>query len=217
VSCGHILVVDDDPALRKLMAELLNAAGLEARSAGSGAEALASVRDERPDVVVLDVNLGETSGYAVCRELRDTFGGELGVMFVSGARTEAFDRVGGLLLGADDYLVKPFDTDEFVARVRVLTRRNGRSGTAPTPMPTETPLTPRETEILAMLASGYPQKAIADQLVLSPKTVSTHIQRVLTKLGVHSRAQAVAEAYRRGLADGDVEGHGGLDPFVPAA
>jgi DNA-binding NarL/FixJ family response regulator len=216
VSCGNILVVDDDPAFREFLSELLTGAGLETRSAGSGVEALARAREERPDVVVLDVHLGETSGYAVCRELRETFGDGLPIMFVSGARTEAFDRVAGLLLGADDYLVKPFDADEFVARVRVLGRRNGR-GAVPEPRPTETSLTPREREILNLLSLGYAQDAIAERLVISPKTVSTHIQRVLTKLGVRSRAQAVAEAYRLGLVGTDVEGHGDLESVAPAA
>jgi DNA-binding NarL/FixJ family response regulator len=107
------------------------------------------------------------------------------------------DRVAGLLLGADDYLGKPFVEDELLARMRALLRRSG-SRRVPTDAP-PSPLTRREVEILRMLAAGLAQRDIAQSLVISPNTVATHIQRILTKLGVHSRAQAVAEAYRLGL------------------
>ncbi len=153
------------------------------------------------------------SGYEVCRELRDAFGREMSVIFVSGERTESFDRVAGLLLGADDYIVKPFDDGELLARVRTHLRHidsiprgvgNGSTANVAT-------LTGREREVLELLARGLTQADIADRLVISPKTVGTHIQRVLGKLGVHSRAQAVALAHEEGLADGgsliDVQGH----------
>src|SRR5262245_23877237 len=82
---------------------------------------------ETPELVVLDVQLPEMSGYEICRELREEFGEGLPILFVSGFRTEALDRVAGLLVGADDYLVKPFAPDELIGRVRALTRR-GRAG-----------------------------------------------------------------------------------------
>ena len=64
--------------------------------------------------MILDVDLPRISGYEVCRELRDAFGEAVAIMFVSGTRAEAYDRVGGLLIGADDYVVKPFDPDELL-------------------------------------------------------------------------------------------------------
>jgi DNA-binding response OmpR family regulator len=216
VSCGHTLVVDDDAHFRALVSALFSSAGLDTRCAETGAEALALAREERPDLVVLDVRLADISGYAVCRELREMFGAELPIMFLSGARTESFDRVGGLLLGADDYVVKPFDPDELVARARALLRPSARPAASKPPQE-DLALTPREAEILQLLSSGFAQSAIAERLVISPKTVSTHIQRVLAKLGVHSRAQAVAEAYRRGLAgNGNSDAHGDIRSVVPA-
>jgi two-component system, OmpR family, response regulator len=194
VSCGHILVVDDDAPIRELVSELLARAGLETRAAESGAEALALAREERPDLVVLDVQLRDMSGYAVCRELRESFGDELPIMFVSGSRTESFDRVGGLLLGADDYLVKPFTIGELIARVRRAIDRSSRQVPA-----ADGTLTDREREVLGLLADGHSQTAIAEQLFITPKTVATHIQHILAKLDLHSRAEAVAFAHRHGL------------------
>jgi DNA-binding NarL/FixJ family response regulator len=154
--------------------------------------------------VLLEINLPEVSGYEVCRELRDLFGDDVAIIFLSGDRTEPYDRVAGLLLGADDYVVKPFDDDEFLARVRNALRRARSSSTLNSyESGDEEALTSREGEVLGLLARGLDQGDIARKLFISPKTVGTHIQRVLTKLGVHSRAQAVAAAHERGLTELD--------------
>ena len=194
-NCGHILVVDDDPAFRDLVGTLLERIGCQTVGAADGHEALSAAASSQPDVVLLDVDLPGTSGYEVCRELRDTYGDDLAIVFVSGERTDQLDRVSGLLLGADDYIVKPFEPDELLARVRRLLSR----ARPPLVRATEE-LTRREEEILRLLASGLDQAAIAALLVISPKTVATHIQRILGKLGVRSRAQAVAFAHQNGLA-----------------
>jgi DNA-binding NarL/FixJ family response regulator len=156
--------------------------------------------------VLLEVNLPEIGGYEVCRALRDAFDGEMAIIFLSGERTTSADRVAGLLLGADDYVVKPFDPDEFLARVRSALRRHPASPRRAKDVPSvDRSLTTREREVLRLLASGQSQPEIATELFISPKTVGGHIQRVLTKLDVHSRAQAVALAHELGLVD--VEGH----------
>jgi DNA-binding NarL/FixJ family response regulator len=191
-----ILVVDDDPNYRGFVIGLLEGLGRPLVEATTGAEALWSARLERPAAVLLDVRLPDISGYEVCRALRDRFGEQLPIMFVSGTRTESHDRVGGMLLGADDYVVKPFAPDELVARVRRLVARSADgAGNG------DFELTARETEVLRLLATGKPQIAIADELVISEKTVATHIQHILRKLGVHSRAEAVAFAHRNGVSD----------------
>ena len=192
---SFILVVDDDPGAGAAMSALLESAGFEPRLADSGEDALAIARDERPQVVVLDVRLPGLSGYEVHRELRDRFGEKLPIMFVSGERVEAFDRVAGLLLGADDYLVKPFAPDELIARVRRLIARTGRDEQGSV----GARLTRREAEVLRLLASGRAQPEIAEKLVISPSTVSSHIEHIQGKLGVHSRAEAVALAHRSGF------------------
>ena len=201
-NCGSILIVDDDSHFGELVSVLCRQSGFSCRVAGSGADALTSAAEERPAAVLLDVELGETSGYQICRDLRDRFGEGLPIIFVSGSRTDTYDRIAGLLLGADDYIEKPFDPEELVARLRRAVARS-------TPTRQETlaeevsRLTPREHQVLRLLADGLGTKAISDRLHISPKTVNTHVQRLLVKLDVHSRAEAVAVAFRTGLMNED--------------
>jgi DNA-binding NarL/FixJ family response regulator len=202
-----ILVADDDRAYRTQIRRLLGRVGYATETAQTGREALDAAKRFKPALVLLEVNLPEVSGYEVCRQLRDTFGSDVAIFFLSADRTEPNDRVAGLLLGADDYIVKPFDADELLARIRSALRRFAISPTADpeSTAPAAGSLTRREREVLRLLARGLDQRDIARTLFISPKTVATHIQRVLTKLGVHSRAQAVAAAHERGLTD--VEAH----------
>jgi DNA-binding NarL/FixJ family response regulator len=192
----RILVVDDDAAFRTLVEELLSTAGHDVCVAGDAAEALRSAHERTPRLAILDVSLPGLSGYQLCLQLKEELPG-IGVIFVSGTRKDSLDRVAGLLLGADDYLLKPFEPDELLARVRLVLRR-------PTPVhaaqgATAQNLTPRELEVLRRLAGGQGQSEIAEHLSISPKTVGAHIDHTLSKLGVHSRAQAVALAYRLDL------------------
>jgi DNA-binding NarL/FixJ family response regulator len=199
-----VLVVDNDPLFRAFVREQLERAGFEVVEAEDGDAALEVAARARPELVLLDVCLPRASGYEVCRELRDRFGDSLGIIFVSGERVDSIDRVSGLLIGADDYVVKPFDPDELLARVRTVLRRVSRpsgngNGKALAGGIADAELTPRELEVLQLLAEGLTQPQIARQLVISPRTVGTHIQNLLGKLDVHSRAQAVALAHRMGL------------------
>jgi DNA-binding NarL/FixJ family response regulator len=188
-----VLVVDDDPKLRMLIATVFADAHARALEAESGEEALAIAADARPDLVVLDVHLPGMSGYEVCRTLKQRFGNGLPIILLSGERMESFDRVAGLLLGADDYLVKPCAPGELVARARRLIRvRDAINAEART-------LTKRETEVLTLIADGVTTVAIAASLVVTPKTVSKHLERIFQKLDVHTRTEAVAEARRRRL------------------
>jgi two-component system, NarL family, nitrate/nitrite response regulator NarL len=134
--------------------------------------------------------------------LRDECGPELPVIFVSGTRVDAIDRAAGILVGGDDYLVKPVDPDELLARLRRLLER---AGAWSRPQPSD--LSEREVEVLQLVAEGWPPAELATKLIISPKTVSSHMQRILTKLGVHTRAQAVAVAYEAGLIRVSRNGH----------
>lgn len=196
-----ILVVDDDHHLRELMTSILREnpygeGSYNTIEAACGHTAIALAEQHSPDLALLDIDLPGLSGYEVCSRLRRRYGDRVAIMFVSGVRTESFDRAAGFLVGADEYLVKPFAPEELLERVRALLRRpgarqNGREGSPA--------LTGRELEVLRLLADGLSQPDIAASLTISPKTVATHIEHVLVKLDVHSRTQAVAVAYRDGL------------------
>jgi two-component system, sensor histidine kinase ChiS len=187
---ARILVADHDRESRALMSRVLRRVGYTVDQAETGDEALAVAKRERPALVVVEVLLRGVSGYEVCHELKNEFGEELPIVFVSGNRTESGDRVAGLLVGADDYLVKPFDPEELLARVRRLLPAPVAEGRK------VHELTQRELDVLSFLVDGLNQSEIAEKLVLSPRTVGKHIEHILRKLDVHSRAQAVSVALR---------------------
>jgi len=193
---GRVLVVDDDPLICDLITTTLAEHGFLTRRACDARETIYLMQREAADIVLLDVHLPDISGYQVCRRLRDDYGDAVGIILISGERMESMDLVAGMLLGADDYLVKPFVLDELLARVQRLARR-----TRPLPRTAVAGLTRRELEILRLLACGLDPAEIARDLVITPKTVEKHIEHILLKLGVHSRAQAVALAFQDQLGE----------------
>ncbi len=118
-----VLVVDDDPAILRSLVRALTLEGFSPRTADGGLPALAAVRQQRPDVMVLDIGMPGVDGIQVTRRLRSD-GIETPICILS-ARDEVVDRVAGLEAGADDYLVKPFALEELVARLHALLRRAG--------------------------------------------------------------------------------------------
>lgn len=116
----RILVVDDEPKIVKIARDYLEQGGFRVQSADNGTMALAAARHERPDLVVLDLNLPGMDGLDVCRALRRE--SDVPIIMLT-ARVEETDRLIGLELGADDYITKPFSPKELVARVRTVLRR----------------------------------------------------------------------------------------------
>jgi DNA-binding response OmpR family regulator len=202
----HILVVDDEPMVREVVVAYLEREGFRVDEASTGAAALQQIDESAPDLVVLDVMLPEIDGFSVLTELRKT--GDIPVILLT-ARTEEPDRVLGLELGADDYVVKPFSPRELVARVRSVLRRS-----APTVTPTgildfdalrideqarvvtlddsEIEMTPKEFDLLAFLARSPRQVFSRSQLLeqvwdssadwQDPSTVTVHVRRLRRKL-----------------------------------
>lgn len=122
----RVLVVDDDASLRRMLERTLRAEGYAVAGASDGGGALAAAERTAPDVIVLDVGLPGMDGLSVCRRLRDK-GLPTPILMLT-ARDAVADRVAGLEAGADDYLVKPFASDELIARLRALTRRHAEEG-----------------------------------------------------------------------------------------
>ena len=206
----RILVVDDEPDITALVAYHLARAGYRVSTAANGQDALKAARDERPDIVVLDLMLPGVSGYEVLRELRqrkDT--ADVGVILLT-ARREEVDRVKGLTLGADDYLTKPFSPQELILRVAALLRRLAapavaagsalvegpltidRSAHRVTLHGEEVPLTATEFKLLVTLAERRGRVQTRPQLLetvwdaqpdIQTRTVDMHVQRLRSKLG----------------------------------
>ena len=201
-SCDNILIVDDNADFRAFVSSIFERVGYATRHAETGEEALSAVREERPFCVLLDVHLPGLTGYQVCRELREEYGEALPIIFITGVRTEPADRVAGLLLGADDYVVKPFDPDELLARVSRFLRRsshihsqnNGR--VAHNGRVASFELTHREQDVLVLMADGFGTDAIAQRLFITQKTVEGHLARAFRKLHIDSRAQLPAALSR---------------------
>lgn len=213
---GLVLVVEDEPTIADVIRRYLTAEGFGVQLAVTGTEALTAVGRDRPVVVVLDIGLPDVDGLAVCRELRarDDW---TPVVFVT-ARDEDVDRILGLELGGDDYLVKPFNPRELVARVRAVLRRAGPGAGVSAPTLTvgsvrvdldqrrvwagkhEISLTTTEFELLAHLMR-HPRRVYDRASLLSAvwgystpagtRTVDVHIAALRAKLGNASPIRTV--------------------------
>ncbi|GAA4472164.1 response regulator transcription factor [Phytohabitans houttuyneae] len=123
---ARLLVVEDEPTLRELLSATLRFAGFAVVSAATGAEAIALSGSQAPDLVLLDVMLPDMEGFDVIRRLRAR-GQPVPVLFLT-ARDAPEDKVNGLTLGGDDYVTKPFDLEELIARIRAILRRTSGAG-----------------------------------------------------------------------------------------
>lgn len=202
----RILVVDDEPMVREVVVAYLQREGFEVDEASTGATALKQIEASQPDLVVLDVMLPELDGFSVLTELRRT--GDIPVILLT-ARTDEPDRVLGLELGADDYVVKPFSPRELVARVRSVLRRS-----APVTIEPEVlefgeliideqarevtlngitiEMTPKEFDLVAFFAHSPRQVFSRGQLLehvwdssadwQDPSTVTVHVRRLRRKI-----------------------------------
>lgn len=206
----RILVVDDEPDITALVAYHLAKGGYRVSTAANGPDALKAAREERPDIVILDVMLPGVSGYDVLAELRrreETR--DVGVILLT-ARREEPDRIRGLSLGADDYLTKPFSPAELALRVNALLRRLAapavssgstlaagpisieRSGHRVTVDGKEIELTATEFKLLLTLVERRGRVQSRPQLLetvweaqpdIQTRTVDMHVQRLRSKLG----------------------------------
>ena len=129
MSSGRILVIDDEPQIRRIMRETLTAAGYEIDDARNGLEGLEKLRTFHPDLVLLDMNMPEMGGVDVCKAIRTS--SNVGIIMLTVRKSDA-DKVAALDAGADDFITKPFSTPELLARIRAALRRvPTQAGTAP--------------------------------------------------------------------------------------
>ena len=204
----NILVVEDDRNISDLIRMYLEKEGFDVRIAGDGGKALEEFRKKEPDLILLDIMLPVMDGWAVCAKIRET--SKVPIIMLT-AKSEVFDRIQGLEMGADDYIVKPFEMKELIARINAVLRR--------TEIPSDTTkrLTfdklvidldsyelivdgkkidtpPKELELLYFLASSPNQVFTREQLldhiwgyeyIGDTRTVDVHIKRLREKIGDH--------------------------------
>lgn len=224
----RLLLVEDDPAIASSLEAPLEAAGFHVEHAVDGASALQHVAAGGHDVVLLDLGLPDMDGYDVCRAIRSQSAVPI---IVITARSDEFDRVLGLELGADDYMVKPLGARELVARIRAVLRRSGatpsevsidRLSVGPLEIDLRThrvhldgeplSLTPKEFELLAYLAADAGAVRTRTDIVehvwdanwFGPtKTVDAHVAGIRRKLGDHAWIESVRGVGFRLAAPGD--------------
>ncbi len=202
LSSKSIMIVEDEPKIASLLHDYLVAAGYSTRLHADGNAVIQSVRESRPDLILLDLMLPGKDGLSVCREVR-AFSSVPIIMLT--ARVEEIDRLLGLELGADDYICKPFSPREVVARVKVILRRvdNTASASAAPPVRLDAErflaeingkpvgLTPVEFRMLTTLAA-HPGRVFSrnqlmdilyvDHRIVSDRTVDSHVKNLRRKL-----------------------------------
>ena len=176
MSLGKILVVDDDLNICELLRLYIEKEGFSVVTANDGAQALKLFEKEQPDLIMLDIMLPELDGWQVCREIRKT--SKCPIIMLT-AKGEVFDKVLGLELGADDYVVKPFEAKEVVARIRAVLRRSGKTD--------ENEMKEVKWDKLSINLTNYELKVDGVQIDTPPKEMellfhlATHPNRVFTR------------------------------------
>jgi two-component system, OmpR family, phosphate regulon response regulator PhoB len=221
MAAPDVLVVEDEPDIRNLIVHHLTRDGFRCRAAASGADALQRVKAATPDLVVLDLMLPGMDGLDVCRRLRgDPKSAGVPIIMLT-AKADEVDRVLGLEMGADDYVVKPFSPKELVARVRAVLRRTrpaaaghvvrgGAIALDParhrvTVAGAAVELTPKEFDLLQALLEGAGRVLTREHLLntvwgyaradeIESRTVDVHVRRLRAKLGEESRRIATVKS-----------------------
>lgn len=207
MSVGKILIIDDDKNICDLLKIYLEKEGYSTIISNNGEEGMVKFHALKPDLILLDIMLPGMDGWQICREIRKNY--NTPILMIT-AKSEVFDKVLGLELGADDYIVKPFDTKEVLARIKAVSRRTGQMSSAPESRELhydnlhinltryelkvggkviETP--PKELELLFFLASNPNRVFTRDQLLDEvwgfeyygdSRTIDVHIKRLRLKL-----------------------------------
>lgn len=207
----RLLVVDDEATLLKAVAATLRAEGYDVRTARSGRDALASVNQTTPDLILSDIRMPGMDGFEVARILRSNPRTALIPIIFLTAKGELKHRIAGFRTGVDAYLTKPFDPDELLAVISgILTRvervsdefarlLNSVSGTVTEAgaLPAGDDLTGAEERVARLVADGLSNKDIANELTLSVRTVEGHISNILSKNGWTSRVEIAAYIIKR--------------------
>jgi DNA-binding NarL/FixJ family response regulator len=205
-----LLLIDDDPNLILLVKDYLEFRGYEVVTAENGREALDLLETQVPDMIVCDVMMPEMDGYSLVSTIRsDPKTSWIPVLFLS-AKGQSQDRVKGLNVGADVYMVKPFEPEELVAQVesslkqasRLIQHKDGKGGDGgpKIQVPFDVELTPTELRVVQFVARGMANREIAEELNVSQRTIESHVSNMLGKTGLHNRTELARWAIENGMA-----------------
>lgn len=184
MSLGKILVVDDDLNICELLRLYIEKEGFSVVTANDGAQALKLFEKEQPDLIMLDIMLPELDGWQVCREIRKT--SKCPIIMLT-AKGEVFDKVLGLELGADDYVVKPFEAKEVVARIRAVLRRSGKTD--------ENEMKEVKWDKLSINLTNYELKVDGVQIDTPPKEMELLFHLASSPNRVYTRNQLLDEVW----------------------
>ena len=208
---AKILVVDDELVIRDSIAEILRLHGYQVLTASNGIEGLEAIKQNIPELIISDIMMPEMNGYQFYQRVRSN-PEWLWVPFIFlSAKGKEEDVRFGKELGAEDYLKKPIDAEDLLAAVIGCLKRYhqleaSRQKEAYKPFmdkagetPDFAPLTPRELDVLRLMVEGKNNSEIAEELVVEPSTVKSHVSNILSKLGVSNRVKAVRFAIEHHL------------------
>ncbi len=205
----RLLLIDDDPNLILLVKDYLEFRGYEVQTADNGKEALNMLSHNLPDMIVCDIMMPEMDGYALIENIRqDPRMSWIPVLFLS-ARGQSQDRIKGLNLGADVYMVKPFEPEELVAQVESSLKQTNRlllytdgigDDSSPIQVPATVELTPTELKVVQLVARGLANREIALQMNVSQRTIESHVSNMLGKTGLSNRTELARWAIETRMA-----------------
>ncbi len=216
----QVLVVDDDLEFSHALSTLLRVRNYSVRVTHNGHSALSALLEQAPDIVLADVSMPEMNGLELCERVRQEPRLELLPFIFLSARTSPQDRVLGLRQGADDYIVKPFESEELIARMENLIERTRRmlaeihrlvrhgatthhcGGQEAGGLRTNSPLASlsrAELQVFELVAQGLTNRAIAEHLHLSMRTVQGHVANIRAKLNLPRRESILQFAYQNRL------------------
>jgi DNA-binding NarL/FixJ family response regulator len=205
----RLLLIDDDPNLILLVKDYLEFRGYEVITAENGREALEVLEQDIPDMIICDVMMPEMDGYQFVNQVRqDERTSWIPILFLS-AKGQSQDKIKGLNIGADVYMVKPFEPEELVAQVEASLKQAyrqrqqaGGSGDNETKIqvPFDVHLTQTELKVVQYVARGLANRDIAEELNVSQRTVESHVSNMLGKTGLHNRTELARWAIENQMA-----------------